>query len=502
MGHSNPSAPAKQTPCAAHSLKAQQRQRLAVNALAGQRPIAQLADELDVSRKFVYQQKDKAQCALQDAFAPNADVDDQVLYHLPVTRRWLYQLVLALILIGHCSFRGVVELLRDLLQFHISVGTVHNLVRQAAAQAQHYNDTQDLAAVRIGAHDELFQQNKPVLTGVDVDSTYCYLLSLEEQRDGDTWALHLMELQDRGFAPEATISDAGSGLAKGHHEALPQTPHRGDVFHALADLTQLVGYLNNRACDVMTACDKLAKQQAQHRRRYGCSDASLAAKLGAARRAQTQALDLAEDVALLAQWLRQDVLSVAGPTHAERLALYDFLLEELRTRQGLCPHRLGPVCTMLQNQRTRLLAFAAPLDDELQALATEFEVPVTLVRQLLQVQAMDAKNPRRWQQEANLRQHLRSRFYHLSEAVAELAGRTVRASSVVENLNGRLRNYFYLRRHLGPSYLHLLQFFLNHRRFLRSEHAERAGKSPAELLTGKAHPHWLEMLGYELFSRN
>jgi len=48
----------------------------------------------------------------------------------------------------------------------------------------------------------------------------------------------------------------------------------------------------------------------------------------------------------------------------------------------------------------------------------------------------------------------------------------------------------------------LLQFFLNHRRFLRSEWSERVGKSPAELLTGSYHLHWLEMLGYVRFSRN
>ena len=68
-----------------------------------------------------------------------------------------------------------------------------------------------------------------------------------------------------------------------------------------------------------------------------------------------------------------------------------------------------------------------------------------------------------------------------------MLGQVVRASSVVENLNSRLRNYFFLRRQLGPDYLALLQFFLNHRRFLRSEHAERVGKSPAELLTGQSH---------------
>src|SRR5262249_51630353 len=94
------------------------------------------------------------------------------------------------------------------------------------------------------------------------------------------------------------------------------------------------------------------------------------------------------------------------------------------------------------------------------------------------------------------------RYGALREAVTELLGKVVRASSVIENLNGRLRSYFFRRRHLGPDYLALLPFFLNHRRFLRSEYPERLGKSPAELLPGGSHPHWLELLGYTPFSRN
>jgi hypothetical protein len=78
----------------------------------------------------------------------------------------------------------------------------------------------------------------------------------------------------------------------------------------------------------------------------------------------------------------------------------------------------------------------------------------------------------------------------------------VRASSVIENINSRLRGYFCLRRELGADYLSLLQFFLNHRRLLRSAHGERTGQSPAELLTGAAHGHWLELLGFSRFVRN
>jgi hypothetical protein len=79
------------------------------------------------------------------------------------------------------------------------------------------------------------------------------------------------------------------------------------------------------------------------------------------------------------------------------------------------------------------------------------------------------------------------------DAVSRIMAQTPRSSSLVENLNSRLRNYFTLRRHLGGSYLGLLRFFLNHRRFMRR--AERSGKSPRELMTGQGHPHWLTLLG-------
>jgi len=60
---------------------------------------------------------------------------------------------------------------------------------------------------------------------------------------------------------------------------------------------------------------------------------------------------------------------------------------------------------------------------------------------------------------------------------------------------------YFLSSALGPDYLALLQFYLNHRRLQRSDRPQRKGKTPAELLRGQSHPHWLEMLGYTLFRR-
>ena len=76
------------------------------------------------------------------------------------------------------------------------------------------------------------------------------------------------------------------------------------------------------------------------------------------------------------------------------------------------------------------------------------------------------------------------------------------ASSAVENLNSRLLEYFHIQRHLGPDYLELLRFYLNHHRFPRSERPERAGKSPAEILAGRTLPHWMEQLGFSLYRGN
>ena len=56
--------------CTAKTLAPSQRLILGVQALAGQQSITALADDAGVSRKFVYQQRDRAQAALDDAFAP------------------------------------------------------------------------------------------------------------------------------------------------------------------------------------------------------------------------------------------------------------------------------------------------------------------------------------------------------------------------------------------------------------------------------------------------
>lgn len=483
----------------AQRLLPRQRQDLAVRALAGAETVAELARQQDVSRKFLYQQIHTAEAALDQAFTPPAPGDD-VLFHLPVTKHWIEQLVLGLVLTCHSSYRGVVALLDDLFDYPLALGTVHNIVHGAVAQARWINRQYDLSTIAVGAHDEIFQAEEPVLVGVDTDSTFCYLLSLEEHHDAETWGIRLLELADRGFAPAAIVADAGAALRAGQELALPAVPCRGDVFHALRDVTDLARFLERRAYAAIDACDQLQRKAAHHKRQ-GRDLRGLGQRPNRARAACEAAIGLYDDVALLLEWLRHDILAVAGPGAAERRELYDFVVAELKARLPLCPHRIRPLWRALENQRDDLLAFARVLDDELERLGQELQLAPGLPRRVLLMLSRDDRDRARWAEERSLRQILRDRFFAVCEGVAALARRTVRASSLVENLNSRLRGYFFLRRQLGADYLSLLQFFLNHRRLERSDCPERVGRSPAELLTGMPHPHWLSLLGYRRFVR-
>jgi hypothetical protein len=487
--------------CPAKALPPSQRASIGLQALAGTQSVTSLANEFEVSRKFVSQQASTARAALDDAFASPATADDQVLFHLPVTKDWLRQVTLSLTLSCHSSYRGVVEFCRDLLDTHLSVGTVHNIVHAAIDKARPHNTKADLSKVAYAGLDEIYQHRQPVFVAADIESTYCFLLSREECCDGETWGIRLFEAQDRGLAPCAFVSDFGAPIQAGLKLAMPGTPHRGDVFHGLMAITEAITFLEKHAYQKMTAYHKL-QQEKNKRMKQGQHASNLNRVMDLADTAQINAIDLADSIAVLGRWLRHDIFAVSGLPYPDRCALFDFVLAELQNRAPLYPKQLDSICSLLKNHREQLLAFAAQLDQDLVRLAAQFEVSATLVRDLFDLQLLDDRQAKRWSKESVLRNQLRDRFLPLQKAVQNLAKRVVRASSVIENINSRLRNYFSLRREIGSDYLVLLQFFLNHRRFLRSERLERVGKSPAELLTGQLHPHWLDMLGYSRFSRN
>jgi hypothetical protein len=483
----------------AASLSPDIRQDIGIQVISRLQPISPLAATHQVSRKFVYQQGDKGQQALNETFAPS-QADDEVLFHLPETKSWLYQLILGLVLICHSSYRGVVERLRDLFDLPSSIGTVHNRLEAAAETASEINQIQNLSGIEVGLHDEIFQADRPVLVGVDAASTYCYLLQGVEHGDEETWGCHLLAVMAQGVDPDYTIADGGSGLRAGQKAVMPETPCHGDVFHIQQQFEPVANGLARQAQGATTQRIKVEQQIAQASVTNSVPQKLIIQQVHANRREKGLAAR-AHDVKTLLQWFSHDVLALAGPSLAVRQELFDFITAELKQREGKQYPTIRKLRKALHNQRDQLLAFAGVLDQKLAKIAEHFELPFQAIRDVCLLHRKHETSNAYWERWNQLHAQLSGKFYRLMEAVAEALKQTPRASSMVENLNSRLRHYFFLRRSLGDSYWSLLQFFCNHRCFLWSRVPERVGKSPKQLLTGQPQPHWLELLGFRRFQQ-
>ena len=475
----------------AKTLTSENRTRLALDAIAGKTPITELAEAAGTSRKFVHQLKRRGVNAVEKAFT-SVEKQDEVLFYIPVTVGWLKSVVVFLMLVCHAPFRGIQEFLRVMCCHDISLGTIHNVAREMSSKAEELNSKEDLKNIKQGAHDEIFQAGAPVLVGVCVKSSYCYLLELVEHRDATTWGCALLDAQSRGLSPQCTVADFGLGLRAGQREVWGPLPCQGDVFHLQRELGQAVYFLEKQAYKAIVREGVFSRKPAKTRRNQLAEEESWFRMQ--AIRDMDAAIASADNLALLEKWVAE-LLQLSGPTTQERRDLLLWIAQEMKRLERAAPLRIGPARRLLEGHLDELLLFASTLDQRLHILASDLGINELALRDLFKALMMPDGNAK-WSLMATLRAALRENF-HLAEArVVELIRNApARASSLVENINSRLRSYFFLRRQLGPGYLHLLRFFLNHHRFVRSDNPDRRGRSPAEVLAGRSLPLWLETLG-------
>ena len=146
---------------------------------------------------------------------------------------------------------------------------------------------------------------------------------------------------------------------------------------------------------------------------------TLSTPLTLARQTEEQTCQLARDVKTLVHELAHDILALAGPVLAERLALFDFIVAELRHRERLDPPRIRPVRTALEKQRDDLLAFAGVLDEKLAGIAQDCDAPLYLVRDVCLLQRKSPSSNAYWQRWNLLRKKLAGKFQRVADAVVE-----------------------------------------------------------------------------------
>ncbi|MCF8157572.1 MAG: hypothetical protein K9K35_16325 [Rhodoferax sp.] len=254
----------------------------------------------------------------------------------------------------------------------ISLGSVFNILDVAADKAQSINDSYALGVIRSSAADELFHRNQPILSVVDIESRFCALLAKADDRDHESWAIHLLYLQERGYEPDTTIIDGGKGLIKGHEIALPKTTLRLDHFHFIRDLKDCGRFLRNKVASRGTQALKLANRA--HKARDEQKKEACAQALSAALTEFGELEELCATFGLLAGWLQHDVLQLAGYKPDERAELYDFVVREMSVIAVGHPHRIDAIVTSLHHRRNGLLDVANALNEQFGRLAEHHEV--------------------------------------------------------------------------------------------------------------------------------
>lgn len=92
-------------------------------------------------------------------------------------KRFVKRMVLSLSLDCRAPAEGIQRTFSSVLNMHISIGEISAILQEASSRAQLFDSQVPLDSIFQGANDEIFQGNTPILTGIDPESTYIYLLA-------------------------------------------------------------------------------------------------------------------------------------------------------------------------------------------------------------------------------------------------------------------------------------------------------------------------------------
>lgn len=472
-------------------IPAEKKLSIALDAIKQKLSITDISKQYQCSRTTVHQQKNTLIEAANKAFQPE---DDQVLFYLPVTKQFMLQTVLALHLICKASYRDIQFFLQTIFNYSLSLGSVFNIIDEASDTAITINQSYNLDCIKESAADEIFHRQTPILAAVDIPSRFCALLVTEHYRDEDTWGIHLLDLVKQGYHPELAILDGGKGLIAGHKIALPDTKLQHDHFHIIKDIKNCSQFLKNEEASAVTMTLKLYNKSNTNN-----SDEKKKTALDALQVALGN-LSVIEEThkqfKLLTQWLQYDVLQLAGYPPQDRATMYDFILFEMEKLMIHHPHRIKEIVASLYAQRHALLDVANTLNDKFSEIAKYFKLSLATIWEICCIARYNIDSLKYNNKSSELEALIGPIYDDVEDVILFVLETTHRCSSMVENFNSRLRPYLDERKMVTQKHLGLIQFYLNHKPFMRSQHKALVNKTPAEILTGKSHNSWLEMLGF------
>lgn len=450
----------------------------------GGKPVKEIVEEIGMSRQYVYQQKGQV---IQ--YAKSLDNAEPEVPMLRLDKQTMERMILSLTLDCQSPQSGIQRFFETVCGQTISAGTISGVISEAAKRAQAFDDRIDLSGIRQGANDEIFQCGVPVLTGIDPESTYTYLLEEASDRTSETWAIYLADKREHGLELETSINDGGTGLMAGIPQVFPDVEIQADTFHAVYDMGKEVSKLERKAYKLMKSEYAIVENLSGKRPRAKNKEA-----LQEIQPKVAEAVKLYDLIIILYTWLKE-MLSYSGYSMEDTMQLAEWILQEMHELSADLAGLREEVCKV-RKILPSLLSFIVRLEREMEATARETGIHIEafqlMYRQLSYSPESNQSNEILYKQVLLLGR----RYDEAKEEFRKILKRIKKASSLVENLNGRIRVFIEVKRVIPTKFFVLLKVYFNTRRYKRSRCNERIGKSPLELLRGSPQPEFLEALGY------
>ena len=457
-----------------------------------------------ISRPTVYEAKATAKKVLGRHF--ESEITDAT--HVFVDDAQLKRAIVALRIMSPNAIRPIEDLLPILYpSIHTpSYGVVQQILAVAEKNASAYNEKADLSQIHVGALDEMFSQGDPVLAGVDLETGYLFLLSLEANRGGSDWEKTLKQGNNQGLALEIVVKDAARGIADGVNRVFPDAEQRDDCFHAHYAMSKHRLILERRAYGAISRELELQNKLEKAQQRGHDSLIELETSLRAKRQRCLYAMEL------------HDLFEQAMREVQDAMEFVDLQIGQIRTAtemQNAIETAAGKMQKMndvqcvkvgnyIFNRATGLSMYMNEIAEQFKALAEWHGTEIVQLAAVIWRLVDDIKKGHRWWSRSQDKKHLMG-AYHLFLQLAGKKADTIfavvdailtkrfRASSAIEGFNATLRPHLYVHKGVSQGFLDLFHAYFNLRKRRWGPHK---GTSAYECLTGKQVDDWLSLLGF------
>jgi hypothetical protein len=445
----------------------------------------ELAHSYDVSRKFLYDLRDRALDALIEGLKPWTPGPQPQETSLKIDLR-LIQRAIAVMPMLKGTVRDIQRGLGLLFGVRRLVGYISQTLTAVGEQATVCNRGITVPLAILGEADEIFQGRKSCLTLVDGRSFLVMNLMSAESRDGTTWSVTYLDLVERGIRFHDLACDDGTGLRAGVKEAELAIPLRPDLFHILQDIHCLTRRLEAATYKAIKTTERARRADLEARgviRRRGPS-LKIKVPLPQAEIEEYKAIEVFDNWCWLVSEIRL-ALELLTPSYmvvsvAETKATIETAIELL---QELPRSDIKAFAQDLKGKIPELIAplewLAQHLTPVLDGLDTDTEAFIIWAWQHRHTSNLDIDTD------------IPETLHSVVRAVWDTLELFHRSSSLAEFLHSWLRPYLQSHRGMPRWLLPLLQLFWNHHTF---ERGKQASSSPLELAGVEDAPSLAQVL--------